>query len=121
MYTVFASDPISQRFYARHPGIWQRTLDLVKQLEDRGSAFGSFGVGFDSCMEDQFDVILEFCEKASIKTAEFFIATPFPGTAFWEKIKVKIVLSRPIGGNLIVLMWCSNQSTLQKNSFGMVL
>ncbi len=88
MYTVFASDPISVRFFARHPGIWQRSLDLVKQLEDRGIRFfGSFGVGFDSCMEDQFDLILEFCEKASIKTAEFFIATPFPGTAFWEKIK----------------------------------
>lgn len=88
MYTVFASDPISVRFFARHPGIWQRTLDLVKQLEDRGIRFfGSFGVGFDSCLEDQFDLILEFCEKASIKTAEFFIATPFPGTAFWDKIK----------------------------------
>lgn len=88
MYTVFASDPFSSRFYARHPGIWQRTLDLVKQLEDRGIRFfGSFGVGFDSCMEDQFDLILEFCEKASVKTAEFFIATPFPGTAFWHQIK----------------------------------
>ncbi|HEX3018712.1 MAG TPA: radical SAM protein [Chitinispirillaceae bacterium] len=87
MYTVFASDPFSTRFYGRHPGIWQRTLDLVKQLEDRGIRFfGSFGVGFDSCMEDQFDLILEFCEKASVKTAEFFIATPFPGTAFWDKI-----------------------------------
>lgn len=88
MYTVFASDPISARFFARNPGIWQRTIDLVKQLEDRGIRFfGSFGVGFDSCMEDQFDLILEFCEKASVKTAEFFIATPFPGTAFWKKIK----------------------------------
>jgi radical SAM superfamily enzyme YgiQ (UPF0313 family) len=39
IYTVFASDPISQRFYARHPGIWQRTLDLVKQLEVEVCAF----------------------------------------------------------------------------------
>jgi len=88
MYTVFASDPFSSRFYARHPGIWQRTIDLVKQLEDRGIRFfGSFGVGFDTCGADQFDLILEFCEKAKVKTAEFFIATPFPNTPFWHQIK----------------------------------
>jgi radical SAM superfamily enzyme YgiQ (UPF0313 family) len=87
MYTVFASDPISARFYARHPGIWQRTLDLVCRLEDRGIRFfGSFGVGFDTCQEDQFDLILEFCHKAKIKTAEFFIATPFPHTGFWDTV-----------------------------------
>ncbi|MGE5671247.1 MAG: B12-binding domain-containing radical SAM protein [Fibrobacterota bacterium] len=88
MYTVFASDPFSARFYARHPGIWDRTVDLVKQLEDRGIRFfGSFGVGFDTCFEDQFDLILEFCQKANVKTAEFFIATPFPNTPFWHQIQ----------------------------------
>lgn len=88
MYTVFASDPFSTRFFARHPGVWQRTIDLVKQLEDRGIRFfGSFGVGFDTCDEDQFDLILEFCEKAHVKTAEFFIATPFPNTPFWRQIE----------------------------------
>ncbi len=88
MYTVFASDPFSARFYARHDGVWQRTIDLVHQLEDRGIRFfGSFGVGFDTCNADQFDLILEFCEKAGVKTAEFFIATPFPNTAFWHRIK----------------------------------
>jgi radical SAM superfamily enzyme YgiQ (UPF0313 family) len=87
MYTVFASDPFSARFYARHEGIWQRTIDLVKQLEDRGIRFfGSFGVGFDCQFEDQFDLILDFCEKAHVKTAEFFIATPFPNTPFWHQI-----------------------------------
>jgi radical SAM superfamily enzyme YgiQ (UPF0313 family) len=88
MYTVFASDPFSARFFDRHPGVWQRTFDLVKQLEDRGIRFfGSFGVGFDTCKEDQFDLILEFCEKANVKTAEFFIATPFPNTPFWNTIE----------------------------------
>ncbi len=88
MYTVFASDPFSSRFYSRNEMIWQRTIDLVKQLEDRGIRFfGSFGLGFDCMKEDQFDLVLEFCEKANIKTAEFFIATPFPNTPFWHKIK----------------------------------
>lgn len=90
MYTVFASDPISARFYNRHPGIWQRTFDLVKQLEDRGIRFfASFGVGFDCTGEDQFDLILEFCQKAGIRTAEFFIATPFPNTGFWQTIEAQ--------------------------------
>ncbi|MGD9202565.1 MAG: radical SAM protein [Chitinispirillia bacterium] len=88
MYTVFASDPFSARFYSRHPGIWNRTIDLVKKLEDRGIRFfGSFGIGFDCMFEDQFDLILEFCEKAGVKTAEFFIATPFPNTPFWNQIE----------------------------------
>lgn len=88
MYTVFASDPLSARFYKRHEGIWQRTIDLVNMLEDRGIRFfGSFGLGFDCMFEDQFDLILEFCEKADVKTAEFFIATPFPNTPFWKKIE----------------------------------
>lgn len=88
MYTVFASDPFSARFFARHSGVWQRTLDLVKQLEDRGIRFfGSFGVGFDNQDGSQFDAVLEFCHKAAVKTAEFFIATPFPGTPFYKLIE----------------------------------
>jgi radical SAM superfamily enzyme YgiQ (UPF0313 family) len=88
MYTVFASDPFSERFYARHPGIWERSIALVKALEDRGIRFfGSFSVGFDCTYPDQFDLILEFIQKAGVKTAEFFIATPFPGTPFWNRIR----------------------------------
>jgi radical SAM superfamily enzyme YgiQ (UPF0313 family) len=88
MYTVFASDPVSVRFYRRDPLIWKRTLDLVHALEDRGIRFfGSFGVGFDTMGDDQFDVILDFCKQAHVKTAEFFIATPFPGTPFWKRIE----------------------------------
>lgn len=97
MYTVFASDPMSKRFYKRHPLVWQQTIDLVKMLEDRGIRFfGSFGVGFDCCREDQFDLILEFCEQANVKTAEFFIATPFPNTKFWHRLKKEGRLHDPI-------------------------
>ena len=90
MYTVFASDPFSQRFYKRDSFAWHRTIDLVKQLEDRGIRFfGSFGVGFDTMGEDQFDTILAFCKEANVKTAEFFIATPFPGTPFWKRVEAE--------------------------------
>lgn len=88
MYTVFASDPVSVRFFNRNEKIWRRAIDLVKMLEDRGIRFfGSFGLGFDYMFEDQFDLILEFCEKANVKLAEFFMATPFPNTPFWKKIE----------------------------------
>ena len=88
MYTVFASDPVSVRFFNRNEAIWRRAIDLVKMLEDRGIRFfGSFGLGFDYMYEDQFDLVLEFCEKANVKLAEFFIATPFPNTPFWKKIE----------------------------------
>jgi radical SAM superfamily enzyme YgiQ (UPF0313 family) len=97
MYTVFASDPMSKRFYNRHPQVWENTINLVKKLEDRGIRFfGSFGVGFDCCKEDQFDLILEFCEKANVKTAEFFIATPFPNTKFYNRLKKENRLHLPI-------------------------
>lgn len=90
MYTVFASDPVSVRFYRRDPAVWRRTLDLAAALEDRGIRFfGSFGVGFDTMGEDQFDTILDFCRQAQVKTAEFFIATPFPGTPFWKRIEAE--------------------------------
>ncbi len=88
MYTVFASDPVSARFYRRDPAVWRRTLDLVQALQDRGIRFfGSFGVGFDGTGDDQFDCILEFCKQANVKTAEFFIATPLPGTPFWKRVE----------------------------------
>jgi MoaA/NifB/PqqE/SkfB family radical SAM enzyme len=88
MYTVFASDPFSARFYSRHPGVWERTVLLAKMLRDRGiRLFGSFGLGFDCTFADQFDLVLEFCREADVKTAEFFIATPFPATPLWEQIE----------------------------------
>ena len=118
MYTVFASDPISARFYAGHEGIWQRTIDLVKKLEDRGIRFfGSFGVGFDTCNEDQFDLVLEFCEKASVKTAEFFIATPFPNTPFWNRIQMTTgFLIRLTGANSIARTSCSGRPIPRRSS-----
>jgi len=101
MYTVFANDPFSSRFYSRHPGIWERTVNLVKELEDRGIRFfGSFGLGYDCMFENQFDLILEFCEKAQVKTAEFFIATPFPNTPFWNQIKKEKRLIFPVNWNM---------------------
>ena len=97
MYTVFASDPFSARFYEGDQNVWNKCVDLVKQLEDRGIRFfGSFAVGYDCCHENQFDKILEFCRVANVKTAEFFIATPFPNTPFFKRLQAENRLHLPI-------------------------
>ncbi|MCL2845339.1 MAG: radical SAM protein [Chitinivibrionia bacterium] len=97
MYTVFASDPFSARFYEGDKNVWNKCVDLVKQLEDRGIRFfGSFAVGFDCCHEDQFDKILEFCRVANVKTAEFFIATPWPNTPMFKRLQAENRLYMPI-------------------------
>lgn len=97
MYTVFASDPFSARFYEGDQNVWNKCVDLVKQLEDRGIRFfGSFAVGFDCCHENQFDKILEFCHTANVKTAEFFIATPWPNTPMFKRLQAEGRLHTPI-------------------------
>ncbi len=97
MYVVFGSDTYSKMFYARHKAIGDKCVDLVHALEDRGIRFfGSFSVGYDFAGEEQFDVILEFCHRAGVKTAEFFIATPFPNTPFWRQLIEEHRLLDPI-------------------------
>jgi len=97
IYMVFASDALSRMFYTRNKQIWDKCVDLVKSIEDHGIRFfGSFSVGFDFAGEDQFNLILDFCEKAEVKTAEFFIATPFPNTPFWNQLKEEKRLILPV-------------------------
>ena len=97
MYVVFASDGYSKLFYQRNAAIWNKCLDLIKSLEDRGIRFfGSFSVGYDFAGEEQFDLILEFCRQAKVKTTEFFIATPFPNTPFWHQLQAEGRLHMPI-------------------------
>ncbi|HMV69816.1 MAG TPA: B12-binding domain-containing radical SAM protein [Myxococcota bacterium] len=97
IYMVFASDGKSFRWARRDPRVWDRTVELVKRIDDAGVRFfGSFGVGFDHQGEEQFDTIMDFCAEAQVKTAEFFIATPFPGTAFFRRLEREGRLHQPI-------------------------
>jgi len=97
MYVVFASDGYSKLFYQKNKAIWSKCSDLVKSLEDRGIRFfGSFSVGYDFAGEEQFDLILEFCRQAKVKTAEFFIATPFPSTPFWHQLQTEDRIHTPV-------------------------
>jgi radical SAM superfamily enzyme YgiQ (UPF0313 family) len=88
MYTVFGFDRASRELFA--PGcskeVWQKNIDLVHMNEDAGiQFFASYGIGFDDHDKGVFDRILKFSDDAGIKTAEFFIHTPFPGTPFGEQ------------------------------------
>ena len=97
LYMVFASDTISKMFYIGNKSIWDKCINLVKTIEDYGiHFFGSFSLGFDFAGEDQFDLILKFCEKANVKTDEFFIATPFPNKPFWHQVKEENRLILPV-------------------------
>jgi radical SAM superfamily enzyme YgiQ (UPF0313 family) len=97
IYMVFASDGKSFRFGRGDKRVWDHTVGLVRRIEDAGVRFfGSFGVGYDHQGPEQFDHILEFCRVAGVKTAEFFIATPFPGTAFFRRVEAEGRLHQPI-------------------------
>jgi len=97
MYMVFASDTFSKMFYMGNKSIRNKCIDLIQAIEDFGIRFfGSFSLGFDFAGQNQFDLVLEFCEKAKVKTAEFFIATPFPNTPFWHQVKKENRLILPI-------------------------
>ncbi len=97
IYVVFGSDTISKMLYAGNRLVWEKCIDLVRSVEDRGMCFfASFSLGFDFAGEEQFHRVWEFCESAKIKTAEFFIATPFPNTPFWNLLKGESRLILPV-------------------------
>jgi radical SAM superfamily enzyme YgiQ (UPF0313 family) len=88
MYTVFGFDRASRELFSKDCSkeAWQRNIDLVHMNEDAGiQFFASYGIGFDDHDKGVFDRILKFSDDAGIKTAEFFIHTPFPGTPFGEQ------------------------------------
>lgn len=89
LYLVTGCDPYSTRAFQKSgKDFFDYGLDLVKRYKDEGiEVYMSIGLGFDHQDEAAFDLTLEFTEKAKIKTAEFYILTPFPQTPAWKKFK----------------------------------
>ncbi len=90
MYTVFGFDSVSQRLFSKEcsKSEWRRNVDIVKMIEDNDiHFFASYGIGFDDQDKGVIDRILRFSDETGIDLAEFFIATPFPGTPFGELAK----------------------------------
>ncbi len=87
-YCTMNVDPFSIKALQGDKHEQQKIIDLVKILEDRDIRFfGSCALGRDWDDQSIADRILELYYKAGIETSEFFIFTPYPGSAHWDRLK----------------------------------
>jgi len=89
IYMVFGFDRASQGAFAAETSrkAYQECLDAVARVHDQGlSVYASLLVGHDAEDESVFDKVLEYAERAKIRTAEFVILTPYPGTPLWRRL-----------------------------------
>ncbi len=86
-YCTLNVDPLSIRALAGEEAARAQVIDIVRKIEDRGMRFfASFGMGRDWDGPPLIDSILDLCHKAKIRTAEFFLFTPYPGSVHWERL-----------------------------------
>lgn len=86
-YCTLNVDPVSIQALKGEPRERQMLIDLVKMIEDRGIRFfASCALGRDWDDERIADQILDLFSAAHIRTAEFFIFTPYPGSVHWERM-----------------------------------
>lgn len=86
-YVTLGFDPISRGVYEGDERLADAARRQIDAMQERGIRFhAAFGVGFDDDDPGVFERIVEFCRRAGILTAEFFIATPFPGTPLWHRL-----------------------------------
>lgn len=87
-YCTLNVDPKSIRALQGDQEVQAALVDLVDRLESRGIRFfASFGLGRDWDTPALADSILELCHKAKIRTSEFFIFTPYPGSVHWQRLE----------------------------------
>ncbi len=87
-YCTFNTEPVSVRALSGKKAQIQAVVDLAHKLDDRGIRFfASFAMGRDCDGPGLADSILELCHKADIRTAEFFIYTPYPGSPRWDRFE----------------------------------
>jgi len=67
----------------------EKYQEAIKRFHKAGIAVaGSFVFGFDSDTREIFKQTLDFINKAHIDMPRFTLNTPFPGTPFYEKMKM---------------------------------
>ena len=87
-YCTLNVDPKSIKALGGDTALRQELADLVAKLDDRGIRFfASFGLGRDWDGPELADSILDLCRKANIRTAEFFVFSPYPGSPHWERLE----------------------------------
>lgn len=90
LYVTLGFDPISRGLYRGDARYTAAAREIVERIQGHGIRFyGAFGVGFDEDDPGVFDRILRFCDDAGVVTAEFFLATPFPGTPLWYRLRAE--------------------------------
>ncbi len=87
-YCTLNVDPKSIKALGGDSALRQEAVDLVHRIEDRGMRFfASFGMGRDWDGPEIVDSILDLCQKANIRTAEFFLFTPYPGSRHFDRLE----------------------------------
>lgn len=87
-YCTMNVDPLSIRALQGGKKEQQMLVNLVKVLEDLGIRFfGSFAIGRDWDDTSIAERVLELYHKAHIRTSEFFLFTPYPGTVHWDRLE----------------------------------
>ncbi len=89
LYLVFGFDPLSHRAFGaqRDDAAFGDAVDAVRRAHDEGLyVYCSLPMGQDFEDQSVFDRILEFTERAGIRSAEFPIITPYPGTRMWHRL-----------------------------------
>lgn len=86
-YCTMNVDPVSIRAIQGDKAATQQLIDLVNMLGDRNIRFfGSFAIGREWDDNSIADRTLELYHKANIRTSEFFLFTPYPGSKQWERL-----------------------------------
>jgi len=86
-YCTMNVDPVSIRAIQGDKAAAQQLFDLVNMLDDRNIRFfGSFAIGREWDDNSIADRTLELYHKANIRTSEFFLFTPYPGSKQWERL-----------------------------------
>ncbi len=68
-------------------GVITNYEDSIKKIHDNGIAIiGSYMFGMDTDFPDTFERTVEFVMKNEIDAVQFCIATPYPGTVFYEEM-----------------------------------
>ncbi len=87
-YCTMNVDPISIKALQGDKAAQQQIIDLVCLMEDREiQFFGSCALGRDWDDEGIADSILELFRRAQIRTSEFFLFTPYPGSVHWDRME----------------------------------
>jgi radical SAM superfamily enzyme YgiQ (UPF0313 family) len=89
LYLVTGCDPYSiKAFQKGAQQYFDYGLEFVDRYQQAGiEVYISAGLGFDYQDNHVFDITLDFVRKANIKTAEFYILTPFPQTPVWHQFR----------------------------------